>query len=289
MELGASLEEFLARFRSEESCVDYLVQMKWPNGYSCERCGCRDVYRTNTRRLPLLECANCRYQASPIVGTVMEGSYTPLRKWFLALYLISQETLKTNATELSRIIKVTYKTGWLILHKIRYAIGKADAAVPLKGHVSVTSSIYGKHPFSHSFDRLPHESLALVGASMNNQKEPEYVKIKLVPDKHLKEKEINRSGVTAFNEANVEEGATTDYIIKRYVPLRLRPTYSIFKESRKWIHTTFHGLGKRHLQAYLNEFCYRLNMKLRKSTSVFDELASLCSATKPITYTRLIG
>jgi hypothetical protein len=124
---------------------------------------------------------------------------------------------------------------------------------------------------------------------MSSQKEPEYVKIKLVPDQHLKEKEIKRSGVTAFNEMNVEEGAITDYIIKRYVPLRLRPTYSIFKESRKWIHSTFHGLGKRHLQAYLNEFCYRLNMKLKNSTSVFDELASLCSSTKPITYTRLTG
>jgi hypothetical protein len=237
--------------------------------------------------LPLLECANCRYQASPIVGTVMEGSYTPLRKWFLALYLISQETLKTNAIELSRIIKVTYKTGWLILHKIRHAIGELDANVLLSGHVSVTSAVYGTPPFSYSFDRLPQESPVLVGASMSNQKEPEYVKIKLVPDKHLKEKEINRSGVADFNEANVEEGAAADYNIKPFLPLRLRPTYSIFKESRKWIRTTFHGLRKRHLQAYLNEFCYRLNMKLRKSTSVFDDLASLCSSTKPITYTRL--
>jgi hypothetical protein len=65
------------------------------------------------------------------------------------------------------------------------------------------------------------------------------VKIKLVPDQHLKEKEINRSGMTAFNEANVEEGAIADYIIKRYVPLRLRPTYSIFRESRKWITPLF--------------------------------------------------
>jgi hypothetical protein len=46
-------------------------------------------------------------------------------------------------------------------------------------------------------------------------------------------------------------------------------------------------LGKRHLQAYLNEFCYRLNLKLRNSTSVFEELTRLCTSTKPITYTKL--
>jgi transposase-like protein len=287
MEWDAAAGEFLTRFQSEEACVDYLVQMKWPHGFNCERCGCKNVYRTQTRRLPIFECADCRYQASPIVGTVMEGSSTPLHKWFLALYLISQETLKTNATELSQIIQVTYKTSWLILHKIRHAMGKADAHVPLCGDVSVTSAIYGKKPNSHSFARLPHESPALVGASMNNQHEPAYVKIKLVSEQHLQEKTIRPSGMEAFTEANVEEGAATDYVIKPYLPLSQRPSYPLFQASRKWIHTTFRGLGKRHLQAYLNEFCYRLNMNLKKSTSVFEELTRLCACTQPITYANL--
>jgi hypothetical protein len=289
MELDAAVEEFHTRFHSEAVCVDYLVQIKWPNGYSCVKCGCRDFYRTKTRRLPLFECANCRYQASPIVGTLFEGSSTPLSKWFLALYLISQEAIKMNATELSRIIQVTYKTSWLILHKIRHAMGKADTDVQLFGYVSVTSAIYGTQPNSHTFARLPQESPALIGASMNNQQELEYVKIKLVPDKYLRECDINRRGMEAFIEANVEDGATTDYVIKRYASLKQRPTYSLFKASRKWIHNTFHGLGKRHLQAYLNEFCYRMNIKLRKSASVFAELAQLCISSPSITYSKLTG
>jgi hypothetical protein len=289
MEWDAAVGEFHARFQSETMCVDYLVQMKWPKGYCCEKCGCRNVYRTQTRRLPLFECADCRYQASPIVGTIMEGSPTPLRKWLLAIYLISQETLKTNATELSRMIQVTYKTGWLILHKIRHAMGEADAKVQLCGHVSVTSAIYGIQPNSHTFTRLAQESPALVGASMNNQLQPEYVKIKLVPDTFLKEKEINSSGMEAFMEANVAEDATKDYVIKRYAPLNQRPAYSLFKASRNWIQTTFHGLGKRHLQAYLNEFCYRMNLKLSKCTSMFAELTQLCLSYQAITYSKLIS
>jgi hypothetical protein len=287
MEGDAAVEEFQVLFQSEAMCVDYLVQMKWPNGYHCARCGCRNAYRTETRRLPLFECADCRYQASPIVGTVMEGSSTPLRKWLLAFYLISQEAIKTNAAELSRIIQVTYKTAWLILHKIRHAIGEADAQVRLSGHVSVTSAIYGSQPFSHTFALLPQESSALVGASMNSHQEPEYVKIKLVPDNHLKDNEVNRDGIEAFTEANVEEDASAEYVIKRYTRLSQRPTYCLFKASWNWIRSTFHGLGKRHLQAYLNEFCYRMNMKLRKSVSVFAELTRFCSSTKPITYAKL--
>ncbi|HEY0826882.1 MAG TPA: IS1595 family transposase [Bacilli bacterium] len=287
MKQNTGLEEFLARFHSEEVCVDYLIQMKWPNGFSCDRCGCRDVYLTETRRLPLFECVVCRYQASPIVGTIMEGSSTPLRKWFLALYLLSQENIKTNAIELSRIIHVGYKTGWLIAHKIRHAMGKADAEVQLTGDVNITSAIYGHPSNSHSFDRLPQESPALVGATMNSFQEPQYVKIKLISDEHLKEKDIMGSGLKAFAAENVEESAATDYNIKQYAPMSQRPTYPLFKASRRWIHATFHGLGKRHLQSYLNEFCYRLNMKFRKTVSIFEELMQLCTSIRTITYTKL--
>ena len=71
-EWDAAIEKFHTRFQTESVCVDYLVQMKWPFGFNCEKCGCRHVYRTDTRKLPLFECAACRYQASPIVGTLME-------------------------------------------------------------------------------------------------------------------------------------------------------------------------------------------------------------------------
>jgi hypothetical protein len=287
--LIAATEEFYLRFHSEKNCVDYLMQIKWPHGYTCEKCGSKKVYRTDIRRLPLLECANCRYQASPIVGTIMEGSSTPLRKWLLAIHLISHETLQINAKELCQIIQVTYKTAWLIMHKIRHAIGKADANIQLSGHVSVTSAVYGTPPYSHSFERLPQESPALVGASMNANQEPDYVKIKLIAFEHLKEKEIKHCGLEYFTKENVEQDTTPSFVVKRFIPLKQRPTYSLFKESRKWIHSTFHGLRRLHLQAYLNEFCFRLNMKLQKITSAFKELTLLCISTQRITYATLIN
>jgi hypothetical protein len=204
--------------------------------------------------------------------------------------LISQETLQINATELCRLIQVTYKTGWLIMHKIRHAIGKADADVQLFGQVTVTSAVYGTPPYSYSHNRLPQESPVLVGASMNSQQEPQYVKIKLIPEEYLIEKHINRFGLEAYTEANIDKDAVPDFIIKqRYIPIKRKPVYSLFKESRKWINSTFRGLGRRHLQAYLNEFCFRLNMKLKNSTSVFEELTRLCISSKRITYTSLIS
>jgi transposase-like protein len=89
MEL-VSLASFVARFNSEEACADYLFQIKWPHGFVCPRCHHHDYYKMTTRRLPLYECAHCHHQASLTVGTVMEGSRTPLQKWFIAFYRLSQ-------------------------------------------------------------------------------------------------------------------------------------------------------------------------------------------------------
>src|SRR5581483_3683360 len=95
---GLSIDEFLARFDTEEACADYLFHIKWPNGFICPRCDQhRDYYTITTRRLPLFECHHCHHQTSLTVGTVMEGSHTALRKWFVALFLVSQIFSGINA------------------------------------------------------------------------------------------------------------------------------------------------------------------------------------------------
>ncbi|MBA3569796.1 MAG: transposase, partial [Pyrinomonadaceae bacterium] len=35
------LRQFQAQFASEEACQDYLALCRWPDGFSCRRCGHR--------------------------------------------------------------------------------------------------------------------------------------------------------------------------------------------------------------------------------------------------------
>lgn len=279
------LNKFLARFNTEADCVDFLFQIKWPNGYCCSRCSHRHAYKITTRRLPLYECATCRHQTSPTVGTVMEGSRTELRKWFLALFLVADYRRGINAVELSRRIQVTYKTAWLMLHKIRHSMGQADTAIMLSGFVQVNSACYGR-PYNPSICRHPKEYPLLIGASVNDRNEPVYVKMKLVPENHMREKKILPLGTDVFAKQHIKLGSHVVFTIKRYVPNRLKPLLPIFAESNKWINNTFHGLGPRHLQAYLNEFCYRLNQRF-KNQQIFERLVHLCATSRAISYSDL--
>jgi hypothetical protein len=82
-----SVVEFQDRFGDEEACRRYLHASRWPNGFSCPRCGCGAAGEQSTRRL--WECRACHHQTSVTAGTVMQATRTPLQLWFWAAYLVA--------------------------------------------------------------------------------------------------------------------------------------------------------------------------------------------------------
>src|SRR4051812_13400506 len=182
---SAELTEFQARYHSEEACADYLFAHKWPNGFICSRCSHTAAFRIDTRRLPLLQCVQCHYQASPTVGTIMESSSTDLRKWFTALFIVSSTESGINALKLSGLIQVTYKTAWLMLRKIRQSITQADDIAKLTGHVYIDNAKCGR-PFT-GFHYGEDEYPVLVGTAIDELDQLDYVKIQLVDKSHYDE------------------------------------------------------------------------------------------------------
>ncbi|NQX62283.1 transposase [Paenibacillus qinlingensis] len=270
-----SYEQFHNYFSTEDTCINFLIQTKWPEGFRCPHCEHRHAYVTTTRRLPLYECSRCRFQVSLLSGTIMEGSRTELRKWLLAIYLFSRTHIGTTAMELSTLIKVTYKTAWLILHKIRTSILQADNQCPLTGSVQINSAIYGK-PFNPTVHKHPQEHLLLVGSSLNDSSEPTHIKIKHVIPSHPTNKHIAKNDLATFQKNHIEHTVKAIQTITGfYTSKRQRPLLEIAKQASTWMNTTFHGIGARHLQSYLDEFCYRINLTTSK-IPVFENLIKRC-------------
>ncbi|WP_373232266.1 transposase, partial [Cohnella sp.] len=99
----AAFKSFCCNSDNEDECIQALFEAKWPNGFRCPRCEHTLAYLISTRRLPLYECKSCHQQTSLTVGTIFEGSRTPLHLWFQALFLHTQ-TNSVNALQLSQII-----------------------------------------------------------------------------------------------------------------------------------------------------------------------------------------
>jgi hypothetical protein len=62
---------FSERFRTEEACWRYLVNLRWPGGFRCGRCGSQKGW-LNTRRL--FECAKCHRQVPVTAGTIFQDT-----------------------------------------------------------------------------------------------------------------------------------------------------------------------------------------------------------------------
>ena len=115
-----TLIDFEARFSTEQACREYLVQLRWPDGFVCPRCKAGSS-RTATRNR--LICTSCRYQASVTAGTIFQDSRKPLTLWFRAMWWVTTQKNGASALGLQRVLGLgQYRTAWTWLHKLRRAM-----------------------------------------------------------------------------------------------------------------------------------------------------------------------
>ena len=112
----ANLREFQRQFATEEACQQYLAACRWPDSFSCPRCGHRRAYPMRKHRR--WRCTACRYQVSLTAGTVLHNTKILLTVWFWAAYLMTTDKRGISALLLQRQLGLPrYETAWMMLHK----------------------------------------------------------------------------------------------------------------------------------------------------------------------------
>lgn len=278
-----SFECFTRYFDKEETCVKALFDIRWPEGFQCPRCQHKGTYFISTRRLPLFECPSCKTQTSLIAGTVMEGSRTSLRRWFQAIFLHAQPQ-SVNAVQLSHIIGVTYKTAWLICHKLRYAMTQAESNELLGGLVRVSEAIYARRMVPH-FSWHKQEQPLLIGASEDENGTIIRLKIEKQAKETIKSRYVPFV-VDRFISRHVEPDAAAGTIVTRRIGRGSNRTLiQIAQDAEWWLARLFLGIGCKHLQAYLDQYCFMMN----NNKSLLQKLFQSCVVSRTITYPSLIG
>lgn len=266
-----TLEQFQQRFSSEDACAEALFQARWPDGFRCPRCAYSHAYFLRSRRH--YQCAHCAYQASLTAGTVFENTRTPLTKWFLAIFFMSRPE-GIRATTFQRAANVTYKTAWTILMKLRTAMQQSDEKQQLKGNVRLNASIYGKKIQVGSYLVLG-EIPVILGASCDEVDRPEQIKIKLIPEKYANRGYFDRLTSLFFQERYVASDANVRCkLLKRRLPFYM-DLRKMVTRAQLWIYRTFIAISERHLQRYLDEFCFRYNHGDEAYRQIVHEYAHL--------------
>ena len=118
---GISLIELTEMFPIEEGAIKWFESVRWPEGRSCPHCGNCDTSEVPNKKPMPYWCGACRSYFSVKTGTSIQSSRLPMRKWVFAVYLYVTNLKSVSSMKLHRDLKVTQKTAWFMLHRLRDA------------------------------------------------------------------------------------------------------------------------------------------------------------------------
>ena len=301
-----TLRQFQSDFATEEACQRYLAACRWPDGFTCPRCGHTRAYElVNQLRH---QCCKCRYQVSLTSGTILHRTKIPLTYWFWAVYLMTTDKRGVSALLLQRQLGLTcYETAWMMLHKLRRAMVNA-AREPLRGEVEVDETwIGGEQAGLRGSRQLKQRRAALVLVAVEKRgKASGRVRMNVIPD-------FKAVTIMSFLTEHVASGATiyTDGL-KSFSDLleagfkhvaRSQPLRSQLRKGAKsavpladraignlqqWLIGTYHGVSKDQLQVYLDEFVFRHNRR-KTPAAAFQTLLGFGTAHRSTMYEQIRG
>ncbi|MFD2333922.1 hypothetical protein ACFSR7_32080 [Cohnella sp. GCM10020058] len=192
-----------------------------------------------------------------------------------------------TSVELSDTLGVTYKTAWLIGHKLRDALTQESNEHQLSGMVAVTGGIYGWRRASSSLVMQPADQPVAIGGTMDGDEEIREIKME-----HLNKREsgnsrlISRFAHMKFSDFHVSDDAKAVRAFPYFGMNKLAPLSAVLMHALRWLDHTLQGIGPKHLQAYLNHQAFVFNIA-KKAAKVVPYMLHLCATREKITYREL--
>jgi transposase-like protein len=270
-------------FQDPDKAREWLESELWPDGPVCPHCG---TLNENTKvggktgRPGLYMCNACRSQFTVTVGTLMERSKIPLNKWLFATYLLMASKKGMSTHQLSRMLGVSLKSTWFLMHRIREALPEVKTAAPLGGEGKIveadTTWIGGKEKNKHRNKRGPN-----VGG--RGAKQPVHTLVERggrARSEHVAHisgktlRPIVMAQVSRKSALMTDEGGeyfhmgkefashgTTNHQAGEYVrgDVHSNTVESYFATLKRGITGVYHSVSEAHLKRYLGEFDFRYN------------------------------
>jgi len=291
-----SLLDFQDKFPTEQICWDYLVNMRWPDGINCSSCDKSKLDFIKTRKI--FECRRCRKQIYATADTIFHRSRVPLRKWFWAIFLMATSKKGVSMLYLQKQLGIgSYRTAWLMCHKIRQAMLQCNDNYTLGGVVEADEIFIGGQQSLEDRRKVgSNKTPFLIAVEENSDGGPRFLsfeELETIYEEHLVPaiKKTIRAGSTIKSDGDgvyvkaSKEGYEHQRRVARKEP---EETY----EHLKWINTitsnlkryllsTHHGVFPKYRKAFLAEFAYRFNRRYW-TYQAFDRLLYACISAHPV-------
>lgn len=283
-----SLYSVAMYFKTESKCQQAIVESRWGDDVVCPYCG---KHHCNKRADGRWCCSQCNKNFSEKVGTIFENTKIGLRKWFMAMYLISTHKKGISSHQLARDIEVTQKTAWFILQKIRTLFSQDDSTA-LVGDVECDEAYIGgreqnKHEWKKTKGTQGRSTKTKTPVFGMVQRGGKVVVVKcektdgatLLP---IIEHFIAEGSTIHTDELNSYNGIKADKYTHKVVN-HGRKEYvkggdftntieGFWATLKRMIEGVYHSITSKYLQRYIDEAVYRYNTRKTSGSECFKQM-----------------
>lgn len=268
--------DLLKAFPDEQSCIDHLTELRWNGNVVSPFDPDSKVYTCKNNRY---RCKNTRKYFNVKTATLFDNTKVPLRKWFLAIWLITSHKKGISSVQLATDLGVTQKTAWFMNHRIRNCYGIQDSD-QLDGEVEIDETyVGGKNKNRHAHkkvessqgrstkDKTPVLGMIQRGGKLVAKKiedvsartiSPEIIEtVKQAATIYTDEWTAYKSLDKVYDHLVVKHGSC-EYVNGLAHTNTIEGFWSILKRG---IFGIYHFTSKKHLQKYVDEFAYRYNTR----------------------------
>jgi transposase-like protein len=296
--------QFLDSFPDEESCLRYLEQLRWREGFVCPGCGARkEPYRSSRGRLM---CRQCRRQTTVTAGTVFDKTRTPLRTWLAAAWYVTSQKYGVSALGLQRVLGLgSYQTAWAMLHRFRRAMVRPGRE-RLRGTVEADETylaITDPNKLRKGAKRPSGTAKTLIAIAIELLEPKGFGRIRLRRVEQPAEayllpfvREAVEPGTRVHTDGSAAYRSLTKhgYAHQQSVHLgadnpahvTMPAVHRVVALLKRWLLGTHQGaVQATQLDYYLDEFAFRFNRRTSRSRGLlFYRLLEQAVITEPVTY-----
>jgi transposase-like protein len=291
-------------FHDADKARVWLEKLLWADGPVCGHCGSINNATPLSSRPGLYQCnaKECRKQFTVTVGTLFERSHIPLNKWLMAAFLLCASKKGISTHQMHRMIGVSYKSTWFMMHRLREAMRDGTFSDPLGGANKVVEAdeTYVGGKAANRKGKVPPKEAAFALVERDGRVRSFHVPaVNAKTLRPLLMQQVDRKSYLMTDEAAIYKAMGAEFMghgsvnhsAEEYVRGGFWHTNTVenyFSILKRGIVGTYHHVSQQHLKRYLAEFDFRYNERTKLGVTDAERAAKALQGIvgKRLTYRR---